>query len=271
MPNVRIVISAPIDDNLYSLLVSQLCIDEVGVDVCGVLTLKVLSMKRIRSEFRRLGGSLIKKIWKKYFRENNCANEEDVLAKASLVDQVGLRFGSLKDIASQYRIPYAKVESPNDQVAIEFLKNQNPDIVLSIGSAILREPFIKIPTLGVFNVHMGILPEYRGIGVTEWPIIEGRLDDVGVGVTLHIIEKGVDTGPIILKKKIDISHCGSLGSLEAKYLKEMVELMVRGVRMARDGRLISTRQKECSGRQYFSTHKRMKDLAEKKISSSLKV
>ena len=65
--DLRIAISAPINDNLYSLLVSQLCIKEVGIKIVGVITLKIWSIKRLIDESRRLGFMLIRKIWEKYF------------------------------------------------------------------------------------------------------------------------------------------------------------------------------------------------------------
>ena len=65
MQDIRVAISSPIDDNLYSLLVSHLCINEVGITVCGIITLKVFSLQRIRTEYKRQGRSLITNIMKK--------------------------------------------------------------------------------------------------------------------------------------------------------------------------------------------------------------
>ena len=272
MSELKVAISSPVDDNLYSLLVSQLCIDEEGVTVCGIISLKVFSIKRIRSEYKRLGRSLFVKIMNrlstKTSKRNSTAQEKHLL-----ISKVGLSEKSIKGFSYKYKIPYLKVNSPNNQDAIEFLKNQNPDLILSIGSNIIREKFLEIPNIGVLNVHMGILPEYRGIGVTEWPIIENRVHDVGLGITLHFMDSGVDTGPIVDTKKINIHNYNSLDELESKYLNEMVNLMIKGVKMARDNELLSKPQKKDRidrGKQYFSTHQRMRLLAENKFKSLLK-
>jgi methionyl-tRNA formyltransferase len=272
MSDLKVAISSPIDDNLYSLLVSQLCIDEEGVSVCGIISLKVFSIKRIRSEYKRLGHSLFVKIMNRLstniYKKNSTAQE-----KYLLISKVGLREKSIKDISNKYKIPYLKVDNPNNHDAVKFLKNQNPDLILSIGSNIIRKQFLEIPTIGVLNVHMGILPEYRGIGVTEWPIIENRVHDVGLGITLHFMDSGVDTGPIVDTKKINIHNCNSLDELESKYLNEMVSLMIKGVKMARDNELLLKPQKKDGidrGKQYFSTHQRMRLLAENKFKSLLK-
>ena len=272
MSDLKVAISSPVDDNTFSLLVSQLCIDEEGVSVCGIISLKVFSIKRIRSEYKRLGNSLFVKIKNRLstniFKKNSTAQE-----KYLLISKVGLSEKSIKDISHKYKIPYLKVDDPNHHDAVKFFKDQNPDLILSIGSNIMKEQFLEIPTIGVLNIHMGILPEYRGWGVTEWPIIENRVHDVGLGITLHFMDSGVDTGPIVDTKKINIHNCNSLDELESKYLNEMVSLMIKGVKMARDNELFSKPQKKDRidrGKQYFSTHQRMRLLAENKFKSLLK-
>ena len=81
------------------------------------------------------------------------------------------------------------------------------------------------------------------------------------------MERGVDTGPIIIKKRIPINRGDNIYNLESKYLQEMVTLMVSGVKMARDGILESIPQRKEDGRQYFALHKRMKIIVKKKMAN----
>ena len=260
---LKVALSAPVDDNLYSLLVSQLCINERDVKIVGVITLKLLSLKRIKQQIKRFGFTLLRKVWEKYLINNNIDNDNS--AVNSLIKKSRLLYQSHNKLCNNYGTPLVKVNSPNDYKAIKFFQRQKPDIILSIGSDIIRQPFLNIPLIGVFNVHMGILPNYRGIGVTEWPIIENKLEDIGLGVTLHLMEKGVDTGPILIKKRISIKKGDQINNIENKYLPEMVKTMLLGVKMARDGSLKPTPQKKADGRQYFSLHKRMKTVVKKRI------
>jgi len=270
MPDLRVAISTPIDDNLYSLLVSHLCINEPGVTICGIITLKVISLQRIRNEYRRIGSSLITKIFRKIYTVGT-KNRSKNYHEQEMIKKVGLRESSLNYFSSKNNIPFLKVSDPNNSDALAFLKKQSPDLILSIGSIIMRKPFLEIPRIGVLNVHMGILPKYRGVGVTEWPIIENRALDKELGVTLHFMDTGVDTGPVLKSKLINASNCISIDDLESKYLHEMVYLMITGVKMARDGNIYSISQKNnmkySKGKQYFATHKRMRFLAEKVIKS----
>ena len=266
MPNLRVAISASVDSNLYSLLVTQRCLKLENVDIIAVTALKTLTVKRLRFEYSRVGAKLFRKIFNKYFNTKaSLKSSPQNQAMDSLAMDLGLMCKSLKKLTDNNNIPFLKVESPNCKTSLEFFKQHNPDIILSIGSSIIKKSFLQIPKYGVFNVHMGILPEYRGIGVTEWPIIENRLKDIGLGVTLHIMEGGVDTGPILMKKNISLSKSDTLVSLESKYLKEMVNLMISGVQILRDVGLKAAPQKILEGKQYFETHKRMKEFAQQRI------
>jgi methionyl-tRNA formyltransferase len=268
MSNLRVAISAPIDSNLYSLLVTQGCLKLDNVEIVGVIVLKTFSIKRVWSEYLRLRKKIFRKIFYKYLNEN--ASLHSKIQENSvkyLTTNFGLAHNSMKKLTGSNNIAFLKVDSPNCKSALEFLKKNKPDIVLSIGSSIVKKPFLQIPKNGVFNVHMGILPEYRGIGVTEWPIIENTLKDIGLGVTLHLMESGVDTGPVLIKKYITLKKCENLAALESKYLKEMVNLMIMGVQKLRDKELKPIPQKIAEGKQYFETHKRMNMLAEQRISN----
>ena len=71
MKNLKIAISAPVIDNIYSFMVAKSCISEPGVEVVGVFALKLWSLKRIVNEFIRLRSRLLIKIWQKYFSESS--------------------------------------------------------------------------------------------------------------------------------------------------------------------------------------------------------
>ena len=267
MKKIKVIISSSIDSNLYALLVSHLCIKESDISIVGVITLKTVSFKRIKAEYKRIGHFLFVKVIKKFFTASPNIKFSNVNIN-NMISEFGIKSQSLKSMSNNYSIPYIKVDDLNNLQTLNFLNNYKPDLILSMGSTIIRKPFLDIPALGVLNVHMGILPYYRGMGVTEWPIIENKINDIGLGITLHYMDSGVDTGPIIKKQKIDINGYKSIDDLDSKYLIEMINLMVKGVKITRDKKLFLEFQKSNeidNGRQYYSTHKRMRDFAEKKL------
>lgn len=263
---LKIAVLTPIDDNLYSLLVTQLCLREPGIRVCGVVVRKALAVARFRKEYKRLGSALLRRAWNKYVvRYRNAAFAGGRRPIDVFADEIGLESRSISGLAKIYGIPYIKVDDINGLDSVSFLKHWAPDLVLFMGDTIIREHVIATSGRGIFNVHMGMLPRYRGLGVTEWPLLEEQGGDGGLGITLHFMDRGVDTGPIIMTQRVIIERGDTFETLEERYRPEMVKLMLLGVRMARDGKLHARPQKPNEGRQYFVLHPRLRDVARKRL------
>lgn len=107
-----------------------------------------------------------------------------------------------------------------------------PDyIVVGLGR-ILKPPIIETARCGVFNVHPGLLPWVRGSGVVGHSLGAG----VPVGVTLHFIDPGIDTGAIIERRLLPITSKSqrlpdlevAVGQLAARMMADAVESLLRG-------------------------------------------
>jgi len=70
-----------------------------------------------------------------------------------------------------------------------------PDVLVLSGAPILRDDLLAVPTIGTVNVHLGVAPAYRG----EHTLFHAlrRRDADGIGVTLHGVDRGIDTGPLL--------------------------------------------------------------------------
>ena len=95
-----------------------------------------------------------------------------------------------------------RVASTIDEKLVNEVKAFNPDLILSAYYArVFPKSLSEIPRLGCVNVHPSRLPLYRGPFPTAWAIING---DEEIGVTLHYIDDGVDTGDILIQKSFPI-------------------------------------------------------------------
>ena len=93
------------------------------------------------------------------------------------------------------------------------VKKEKPDIFLSINfMTILPEEIFTIPKIGSVNLHPSYLPYNRGNWPETWSIIE----DKPAGVSLHMIDKGIDTGPIIAQEKVAFDLSDTAESLGKK-------------------------------------------------------
>jgi methionyl-tRNA formyltransferase len=105
--------------------------------------------------------------------------------------------------ASHQRLP-VWVQPPRRAVDpfVLQLREAAPDVIVVWSySMILPQAVLDVPRLGVVNVHGGLLPEYRGGHVMQWAIINGETE---TGVTLHYVDRGIDTGPVIADARFPI-------------------------------------------------------------------
>ena len=96
------------------------------------------------------------------------------------------------------------------------MQSFQPDLMVSIRfGSILQPPAIKVPSLGVINLHSGLLPDYRGVMATFWSMLHQRSD---YGYTLHhIVDDGIDTGPVIERQTLPLD-------LNADYFSQLLAL-----------------------------------------------
>lgn len=121
----------------------------------------------------------------------------------------------------------------SDDVFGEFTKLK-PDIVVVVAyGLILPEKYLKVPKYGCVNGHASLLPRWRGAAPIQRAIEAG---DTSSGSCIMIMEKGMDTGPILLSKKIDINRCDTskvlhdeLSNVTAKLLIEAINGYTKGL------------------------------------------
>lgn len=115
-------------------------------------------------------------------------------------------------------------DNPNDINTINFIRGFNPDLILSLQCRnILRNEFLKIPKIGVFNLHNAPLPLLRGCDPFAWAIEDGLTN---MGTTIHrISDEGIDNGPIYAQKFWNISPRDNAWSLYQSALNNADDLL----------------------------------------------
>ncbi len=258
---IRVLVLAPIDNSLYARLVCYKLRQEREIQLAGIVVRSPWNFGRFLSEFNRDGFRLLRKVVDKWVRgDKRFTNEKgDNLGK--LAKRWELPFASLSHLAAAYNIPYRVVADHNQPQSEDFIRRIAPDLIVFTGGGLIRQNILSIPTIGIMNCHTGILPEFRGMDVVEWTAAEGKIGDVGFGVTLHLMDKGVDTGPIIKKAPLVAENLKSFEQIRAELEVKMVESMLEGVKGFRDGSNVIRQQHKEDGRQYFVMHPRMKAYA----------
>ncbi|MDF2953325.1 MAG: Methionyl-tRNA formyltransferase [Thermodesulfobacterium sp.] len=121
-----------------------------------------------------------------------------------------------------------------DPQFIDNIKNFLPDlIVVCAYGKIFPKELLEIPKFGCWNIHASLLPKYRGASPINWAILEGEKE---TGITIMLMDEGLDTGPILLQKKIPIlkedtaiTLSQKLARLGKEAILEAIELHKKGV------------------------------------------
>ncbi len=108
---------------------------------------------------------------------------------------------------------------------VQRLRAAAPDLIVVWSySMLLPQAVLDVPRLGAVNVHGGLLPEYRGGHVMQWAIINGEAD---TGVTLHYLDVGIDTGPVIADARFSIRDDDDAVGVKARLKDSGVGLLRR--------------------------------------------
>ncbi len=131
----------------------------------------------------------------------------------------------------------------------EYLKPFKPDIIAVLGSSVIKPAMISLPSAAMINIHSGLSPYYRGTWSYGWPIVNSEPEYIGV--TVHHVNAGIDSGDIICQTKPLLERNDDLNSIFLKVIAEGIELMVRAIEKFSDkGNVPSYTQPKHMGRLY---------------------
>lgn len=117
------------------------------------------------------------------------------------------------------------VASLNDQRALRFVETVSPDGAVYCGGGILRAGFLEALRGRVLNAHAGPLPEVRGMNACEWSLLLG----LEPTVTIHFIDRGIDTGPAVARIPVPLQPGDDLETLRERAQVVGIQGLVRHV------------------------------------------
>jgi methionyl-tRNA formyltransferase len=149
-------------------------------------------------------------------------------------------------------IPTLTVSTLSDPSDLEQIRSLRPDLLVHAGAGIVRKELLAIPRLGTLNAHLGLLPQMRGMNVSEWSALCG----VPTGASVHCIDSGIDTGDILLFTPVPVDGAASVDELRSVLDRAQVEALGRVVRWIADAGALPPRRPQATseGRQFFTMH-----------------
>src|ERR1700687_5064368 len=172
-------------------------------------------------------------------------------------------FRSVREVGRSYGFSVVTCIDQNSPRAVAQLKRCPPDLAIFTGGNILRDEVLNVPRLGILNAHLAVLPEIRGMSSPEWSLLCG----VPLGVTIHFMDSGVDTGAILLRREFaGADGCDSLADLRNKMIAEGIELLAEAVtgvdRVTISAVPQTDRERDCH---FFVMHEQLKTIAKRRL------
>ena len=133
----------------------------------------------------------------------------------------------VKKAAEALNLPVLQPEKLRDPAFLEQLSSYHADLQIVVAFRMLPEVVWAMPTIGTFNLHGSLLPQYRGAAPINWSIINGETE---TGVTTFFIEKEIDTGQMIFQDHEPIYPDDTAGTLHDRLMERGANLVLKTVR-----------------------------------------
>jgi methionyl-tRNA formyltransferase len=181
---------------------------------------------------------------------------ENVVAVYCAPDKEGRPPDPLAEAARKAGIELRQPDSFETESAAPELAELEPDLmVMAFVTLMVPEPVLNTPTHGTIQYHPSLLPRHRGPSAINWAIVQG---DRTTGVAIFWPDDGLDTGPVLMLKEVEITDDDTLGSLYFDKLFPLgVEAMLESVDLVRDGKAPKLAQDE--GRATYESWYRSED------------
>jgi methionyl-tRNA formyltransferase len=167
--------------------------------------------------------------------EGLLARSEEIVAVYAPPDNPGRAVDALKSSALDHAIPVFQPETYKDERVFTDYCGLRPDLtILAFVPRIIPVRYLEWPTRDSICFHPSLLPRHRGASAINWALIMG---DTATGLSIFWPDTGIDTGPILLQREIEISPDDTAGSLYFNYLFPMgIEALVESVELIKKGR-----------------------------------
>lgn len=134
----------------------------------------------------------------------------------------------VKILSNSYNIPVYQPDNIKSDCAFTKIKELSPDLIIVVAyGKILPDTILEIPKYGCINLHASLLPKYRGAAPIQWSILNG---DKITGVTTMYMDKGLDTGDIIMQEQIKINDDETSSELHDRISLFGAEILVKTIK-----------------------------------------
>lgn len=152
-----------------------------------------------------------------------------------------IKYSAVKEYALAHELPLLQPTNLKDESFLAELKALNANLQIVVAFRMLPKVVWEMPSLGTFNLHASLLPNYRGAAPINWAIING---ETKTGVTTFFIDDKIDTGAMILNAETTIGESESAGELHDRLMQLGSETVIETLTLLEKGKVNTTIQKD---------------------------
>lgn len=138
-----------------------------------------------------------------------------------------LSISAVKEYALSVNLPILQPTNLKKPEFIEELKSYQANLQIVVAFRMLPEIVWNMPSIGTFNLHASLLPQYRGAAPIHWAVINGEKE---TGVTTFFLQHEIDTGNIIMQEKEQITKQDTTGSVYERLMAKGASLVLKTVK-----------------------------------------
>lgn len=259
MEHRGVVITAGFDKSEAATCLVEL-FKQNGIPVKGIIVVSPYSVKRIRTFLKKKGFSAILKSSQRLtgFQPSHSEKRPDYLDQFRYQHQISIQ--SLKKWATVNQTKIISVDTLNSDKVIHFLEETNPLWLVYSGGGILNDPIIDQMDGKILNAHQGPLPEIRGMNAAEWSILLNERREA----TIHLIDRGIDTGKIIKSISYSIEKNDDIDSIREKAIIKGIKGLIE-VGSKETLEMFDVQGNHSKYRQCYTLSESMRELLYKKL------
>lgn len=152
-----------------------------------------------------------------------------------------IKYSAVKEYALANNLPLLQPTNLKDESFLAELKALNANLQIVVAFRMLPKVVWEMPSLGTFNLHASLLPDYRGAAPINWAIING---ETKTGVTTFFIDDKIDTGAMILNSEIAIEPQENAGQLHDRLMNLGSTTVIDTLKVIENGNVTTTIQED---------------------------
>ena len=177
-------------------------------------------------------------------------NGYEVVGVVTVADKMGGRGmkqvleSPIKKYAVAHGIPVLQPEKLRSPDFLAQLRGLGANLQIVVAFRMLPEVVWSMPSLGTFNLHASLLPQYRGAAPINWAIINGEQE---TGVTTFFLKHEIDTGKLLLQEKVALDDTITAGELHDELMHKGAQLVLRSLQLIENGTYTTNEQELLPG------------------------